>query len=70
MNFFYSDVDECAAEPCDVLETCTNTIGSFFCECLEGYRRNAGVCSSKQVLLELNPLKIYIDPIVMYCNIC
>jgi alpha-tubulin suppressor-like RCC1 family protein len=41
------DVDECAADAaaCSPLETCLNRAGSFSCECLRGYERDAsGAC--------------------------
>ena len=31
------EVDECLHSPCDPAATCTNTDGSFHCECLDGY---------------------------------
>lgn len=31
------DVDECQAEPCGPFSVCTNTVGSFHCECENGY---------------------------------
>jgi len=33
------DIDECAlgTDNCDLLATCTNTVGSFFCTCPSGY---------------------------------
>ena len=34
-----SDQNECLLHPCDAKETCTNTIGSFRCQCKPGYAR-------------------------------
>ena len=30
------DIDECSGKPC--AEICTNTYGSYYCECKQGYR--------------------------------
>ena len=45
-NFFFifSDDNECLTNPCHSAANCTNTIGSFECECLEGYSGNRLVC--------------------------
>lgn len=31
------DIDECHAQPCGPFSVCTNTIGSYRCECENGY---------------------------------
>uniref|UniRef100_A0A8C4NFA7 C-type lectin domain-containing protein n=1 Tax=Eptatretus burgeri TaxID=7764 RepID=A0A8C4NFA7_EPTBU len=31
------DIDECTEEPCEHIGFCSNTAGSFICECLDGY---------------------------------
>ena len=43
LNIF-SDDNECLTNPCHSAANCTNTIGSFECECLEGYSGNGLVC--------------------------
>ena len=39
MKIIYLDVDECTQNPgvCDINANCTNTEGSYSCECLKGY---------------------------------
>ena len=41
-----SDVDECssAEAPCDTHATCTDTTGSYICECVEGFSGNGTIC--------------------------
>ena len=34
------DINECSDEPCKDLEYCMNMIGSYECQCLEGYKYN------------------------------
>ena len=34
------DINECSDEPCNDLEYCMNMIGSYECQCLEGYKYN------------------------------
>ena len=33
----FSDVDECTNFPCSNGGTCTNTVGSYTCQCVTGY---------------------------------
>lgn len=52
MSLFSSDVDECSDRvlACHGLdEICTNTEGSFRCNCAEGFIRKDGVCVKKQL---------------------
>lgn len=41
-----SDIDECSSDdyPCSLNAHCTDTIGSFTCECGEGYSGNGFMC--------------------------
>ena len=32
-NFLYTDIDECAVDDGGCIEGCTNTVGSFECQC-------------------------------------
>ena len=38
------DIDECASIPCDDNSMCTNTIGSFNCQCNMGFSGNGFYC--------------------------
>ena len=38
------DDNECKYRPCDVFGYCTNTLGSFFCSCNEGYEGDGFHC--------------------------
>ena len=42
-----ADIDECALDTdnCDVNADCTDTVGSFFCTCVEGFRGNGINCT-------------------------
>lgn len=44
-NFFSSDIDECLTSPCSTIGFCTNTPGSFSCQCSVGYTGNGFSCS-------------------------
>ncbi|CAG5104817.1 Oidioi.mRNA.OKI2018_I69.chr1.g1570.t1.cds [Oikopleura dioica] len=39
------DEDECSLEPCDQNMICSNTIGSYSCDCVDGMKMVAGGCS-------------------------
>ncbi len=42
MANIHADIDECVpTSPCDEVARCVNTVGSFICECPDGYTRNA-----------------------------
>ena len=45
-NFSYTDTDECAEDShiCDENATCINTIGTFKCECNNGYIGDGKTC--------------------------
>lgn len=50
LNFYlHADIDECAENNglCD--QTCTNTEGSFFCDCDTGYQLVDGHCEGELV---------------------
>jgi hypothetical protein len=43
----FTDIDECAATPCDVNAACVNTDGSFTCTCNTGYSGDGFSCAGK-----------------------
>lgn len=38
------DVDECLSSPCHPAAACTNLLGTFHCECLDGFVGDGIVC--------------------------
>ena len=50
---FSSDIDECSAEssPCDVNADCTNSDGSYFCTCKQGFTGDGSVCRGINAML-------------------
>ena len=40
------DIDECLDDPCDSNATCTNTAGSYTCECNIGFTGSGHNCTS------------------------
>ena len=49
-----TDINECDATGCDTLATCTNTIGSYTCNCNMGYRGDGKTCEGKHKLGNIN----------------
>ena len=49
LRFLYLDVDECTVRShnCHPMATCTDTIGSFTCQCQNGYTGNGQTCTGK-----------------------
>ena len=41
----FKDIDECQRQPCDRNADCTNTAGSYQCQCRSGYHGNGFTCS-------------------------
>jgi len=41
------DLNECSLGVCDVFAHCTNTIGSFSCQCNQGYQGNGLQCTGE-----------------------
>ena len=59
---FAEDIDECieGTDDCDDNAVCTNTEGSFTCECESGYTGNGRICSGKLSCIEFSVNPIYI----------
>ena len=53
----YLDEDECLTSPCDANADCTNTIGSYSCQCQTGYTGSGLMCSGT-VIFTLNVAKL------------
>ena len=48
----FSDIDECKVNhSCHVSATCTNTNGSYLCECHPGFNGNGQICTGEFDLL-------------------
>ena len=49
MSLFYVDIDECDLDShgCSENATCTNTDGSYTCECKDGYYGDGFNCSGR-----------------------
>ena len=45
--YLFSDVDECTlnTDNCDINAECTNTVGSFECDCNSGFSGDGVTCS-------------------------
>jgi hypothetical protein len=43
----FLDINECEDYPCHQNATCTNSIGSFECDCNEGFNGTGFVCEGK-----------------------
>ena len=41
LHFLMADIDECTTNTSTCEQLCSNTIGSFLCDCLDGFRLNA-----------------------------
>ena len=47
----FTDINECASYPCHPNATCTNTEGSYICNCQSGYSGNGTFCEGNQNIL-------------------
>ena len=46
-NSPFLEIDECLRDPCDSNATCTNTAGSYICECNTGFTDSGVSCTSR-----------------------
>jgi len=52
-----SDVNECdTASTCTDIQTCTNTPGSYTCNCKAGYRMTGDTCNGKYLIFFIKML--------------
>ena len=54
--FFITDVNECnntTYPPCHADATCNNTIGSYLCDCDEGYGGNGINCTGMYLIYDI-----------------
>ena len=50
MPYITADVNECAVgNPCGVNAICVNTIGSYTCDCVDGYVANGSMCGKNSM---------------------
>ena len=49
-----ADVDECLTSPCDTNANCTNAVGSYTCQCQDGYTGDGLSCAGKRLLKVAN----------------
>ena len=47
----FADVDECMNSPCDINANCTNVVGSYTCQCLDGYTGDGLLCAGKRLCI-------------------
>ena len=48
-NDYNLDIDECNWNTCDLNATCTNTIGSYMCDCFSGFSGDGKDCYGKLI---------------------
>ena len=47
-SIMYLDINECDDKPCSDSATCTNTEGSYTCECKKGFTGDGVTCHGKR----------------------
>ena len=47
---YIPDYDECVAQLCDSNADCTNTVGSYSCQCRSGYNGDGNTCTGRYIL--------------------
>ena len=45
------DIDECMSSPCHPNATCTNTLGTYTCECDPGHVGDGVVCQLEGIII-------------------
>ena len=68
--FCFSDINECndGSNNCHVNAECTNNIGSFSCECKDGYHGDGVDCQGNNKFLNLNNFSSFM--IFKYAIMC
>ena len=44
-----ADFDECSSSPCHTNASCQNSVGSYVCECIDGFTGNGSVCEGESI---------------------
>ena len=47
---YIPDYNECVTQPCDSNADCTNTVGSYSCQCRSGYTGDGNTCTGRFIL--------------------
>ena len=60
-DLIISDIDECAQKSytCDVNANCKNTVGSYDCQCSQGYSGNGKTCTGMHIAFTKSLTAIY-----------
>ena len=55
LYLLFTDINECtnSTNDCHRNSTCTNSIGSYSCECNQGFNGNGTICIGMKYLFEL-----------------
>ena len=63
MFFLFSDIDECCQKQgaCHKDARCTNTPGSYVCECSNGYQGDGHTCTGIHTIIRI-PHKFEVSP--------
>lgn len=62
VGVYIIDVDECEdPDVCSMNANCTNTIGSYFCTCEEGYTGNGTECEGMYMLYYVYAHDMYLN---------
>ena len=51
--YFFPDINECEENTHDCEMTCTNSAGSFVCECMDGYRLDDNMRNCSGMLMSV-----------------